>query len=125
MVYSLLAREIYANEEELTAPCGRGVVELFRTVKREKELHRKILAFSVSHDQRTVRIYGHYPVLDGEKITFYRHAIHTFDFTELDGKEKWSAYKFTKKVYDIWMPTHLKRICSVINDLPLNFKAPQ
>lgn len=103
----------------------RGVVELFRMVKREKELHREILAFSLSHDHRTVRIYGHYPVLDGEKTTFYRHAIHTSDFTALDGKEKWTAYKFTKNVYDIWMPTHLKRICSVIDDLPLNFKVSQ
>jgi hypothetical protein len=100
----------------------RGVVELFRMVKREKELHREILAFSVSHDHRTVRIYGHYPVLDGAKTTFYRHAIHAFDFT-LNGKKKWTAYKFTKNVYDIWMPTHLNRICSAIDDLPLDFKA--
>ena len=28
----------------------RGIVELFRLVKREKELHREILAFSISHD---------------------------------------------------------------------------
>jgi hypothetical protein len=100
----------------------RGVVELFRMVKREKELHREILAFSVSHDHRTIRIYGHYPVLDGEKTTFYHHAIHTFDFTSLNGKEKWTAYKFTKNVYNIWMPTHLNRICSAIDDLPLDFK---
>jgi hypothetical protein len=52
-----------------------------------------------------VRIYGHYPVIDGEKTTFYRHAIHTFDFTALDGKEKWTAYKFAKNVYDIRMPS--------------------
>jgi hypothetical protein len=43
----------------------RCVVELFRLVKREKELHREILAFSVSHDDSSVRIYGHYPVIDG------------------------------------------------------------
>jgi hypothetical protein len=79
----------------------RGIVELFRIVKREKELHQEILAFLVSHDHRTVRIYSHYPVLNREKTTFYRHAIHTFDFTALDGKEKWTAYKFTKNVYDI------------------------
>ncbi|KAG9234155.1 hypothetical protein BJ875DRAFT_504907 [Amylocarpus encephaloides] len=96
----------------------RGVVELFRLVKREKELHREILAFSVSHDHRTARIYGHYPMIDGNKTTFYRHPIHEFSFTALDGKEKWTAYKFTKNVYDIWMPTHFKRICSVIDDLP-------
>jgi hypothetical protein len=96
----------------------RGVVELFRLVKREKELYREILAFSVSYDHRTVRIYGYYPVIDGKKTTFYRYPIREFSFTELDGKEKWIAYKFTKNVYDIWIPTHLKRIYSVINNLP-------
>ncbi|PQE15168.1 phosphatidylserine decarboxylase protein [Rutstroemia sp. NJR-2017a BBW] len=53
----------------------RGTVELFRLVKREKELHREILAFSISHDHRTVRIYGHYPVIDGKTTTFYRYPI--------------------------------------------------
>jgi hypothetical protein len=57
-------------------------------VKREKELHREILAFSVSHDHRKVRIYGHYPVIDGEKTTFYRHAVPMFNLSALDGKEK-------------------------------------
>lgn len=98
----------------------RGIVELFRLVKREKELHREILAFSISHDHRTVRIYGHYPVINEKKTTFYRHPIKTFDFTSEDGKEKWTAYKFTKNIYDIWMPTHLKRICLVIDKLPPN-----
>jgi hypothetical protein len=102
----------------------RGIVELFRLVKRENELHRKILAFSISHDHRTVRIYGHYPIIDGEKTTFYRHPIKEFSFTSEEGKDKWTSYKFTKNVYDIWMPTHLKRICSVIDKLPsdLNFE---
>jgi hypothetical protein len=98
----------------------RGVVELFRLVGREKELHREILAFSISHDDRTVRIYGHYPVINRKDTTFYRHSIRTFDFTELDSKEKWTAYKFIKNVYDTWMPTHFKRICSVIDKLPSN-----
>ncbi|KAL7796475.1 hypothetical protein V8C37DRAFT_371807 [Trichoderma ceciliae] len=102
----------------------RGMVELFRLMKREKELHREILAFSISHDHETVRIYGHYPIIDGDKTTFYRHPIKKFDFTSEEGKDKWTSYKFTKNVYDIWMPTHLKRICSVIDKLPsnLNFK---
>jgi hypothetical protein len=96
----------------------RGVVNLFRLVKREKELHREILAFSISHDDSSVRIYGHYPVIDGPNTTFYRHPIHKFDFTALDGKEKWTAYKFTKNVYDRWMPGHFKRICSAIDEIP-------
>ncbi|TVY89106.1 hypothetical protein LAWI1_G004645 [Lachnellula willkommii] len=105
----------------------RGTVELFRLIKREKELHREILAFSISYDHETVRIYGHYPVIDGDKTTFYRHPIKKFDFTSEEGKDKWTSYKFTKNVYDIWMPTHLKRICSVIDKLPsdLNFEVSQ
>jgi hypothetical protein len=96
----------------------RGLIELFKLVKREKELHREILAFSISHDHRSVRIYGHYPVIDDKGTTFYRHPIHEFSFAALDGKEKWTAYRFTKNVYDLWMPTHFERLCSAINTLP-------
>lgn len=103
----------------------RAIVELFRLVNREQELHREILAFSISHDHRTVRIYGHYPVIEGPNTTFYRDLIHDFSFT-MGGEEKWRAYRFTKNVYDIWMPTHLDRIRSVIDELPsdFNFEVP-
>lgn len=103
----------------------RALVELFRSVKREKELDREILAFSISHDHTSVRIYGHYPVIEGDKSTFYRHPIRQFYFT--DGDEKWTAYKFTKNVYDTWMPKFHKLICSGINDLPagINFDLSQ
>ena len=102
----------------------RGIIELFKLVKREKELHRRVLAFSISHDDEIVRIFGHYPVIDGDKTTFYRHPIHIFGITALDGKDKWTAYKFTKNVYDVWMPTHIKRILSAIDDIPsgVNFE---
>ena len=105
----------------------RSVVELYKAVKRGKELHGEILAFSISHDHSTVRIYGHYALIDGNKTTFYRHPIKKFDFTSEEGIDKWTAYKFTKNVYDIWMPTHLKRICSAIDQLPpdLNFEVSQ
>ena len=96
----------------------RALVVLFQYVKREKELHREILTFSISHDHRSVRIYGHYPVIEEDKTTFYRHLIHTFDFTALDGREKWTAYKFVKNVYDHYSPKIQKLICSAIDDLP-------
>ena len=45
----------------------------------------------------------------------------------LNTRDKWTAYKSTPNVYEIWMPTHLKRICSVTDQLPaaLNFEASQ
>jgi hypothetical protein len=105
----------------------RATVELFRLVGREMELHREILAFSISHDHRSVRIYGHYPVINGKDTKYYRHLIHTFDFTALDGREKWTAYKFTKNIYDVWMPKHFKWLCSAIDQIPadLDFSVPQ
>ena len=105
----------------------RAIVELFQSVKREKELDQEILAFSISHDHRSVRIYGHYPVIERDKTTFYRYPIHEFSFTALDGKEKWTAYKFTKNVYDTWMPKLHKLISSGIDDLPagINFDLSQ
>jgi len=98
----------------------RGLVELFRLVGREKELHREINGFSISHDDEAVRIYGHYALVNGTENTFYRHPIRKFDFTELDGKEKWTTHTFVRNIYDIWLTPHFKRICSVIDELPLD-----
>ncbi|QVM13717.1 hypothetical protein D8B26_008323 [Coccidioides posadasii str. Silveira] len=96
----------------------QGIVELFRLVKREEEVNREILAFSISHDHRTVRIYGHYAIVKEEKTEYYRHPIHTFDFTALDGKEKWTAYRFTRNIYEKWAPNHLNTILSALDEIP-------
>ncbi|EON96493.1 hypothetical protein UCRPA7_8012 [Phaeoacremonium minimum UCRPA7] len=105
------------NAHSMTV-AARGIVELFRLVKRENEVHRQVLAFSVSHDHRSVRIYGYYPVIDEKDTKYYRHPIYMFDFTALDGRDKWTIYQFVKNVYDTWVPDHFKRICSVIDQLP-------
>ncbi|KAK3366610.1 hypothetical protein B0T24DRAFT_722625 [Lasiosphaeria ovina] len=98
----------------------RAVVELFRALKREGEVHRQIPAFSVSHGNTPVGIYGHYPVIDGKDTKYYRHPIRSFIFTSPDGREKWTAYRFVKNVYAIWVPAHHEKICSAIDQLPSN-----
>lgn len=98
----------------------RGIVELFKLGKRESELHGELLTFSISHDHRTVRLYGYYPIIDGRKINIYRHPIHTFDITALDGKDKWTTYNFTVGIY-IYSLTLIERIRSVIDELPPDF----
>lgn len=101
------------------ALAARGIVELFRLVKREDEVNRQILSFSVSHNKDSVRIYGYYPVIDGEQTEYYRHPIHRFSLTALNGKERWTAYRFTTNVYELWVPEHIKFICSAIDQLNL------
>ncbi|MCJ1386984.1 hypothetical protein MMC17_010113 [Xylographa soralifera] len=61
-----------------------------------------------------VKIYGHYALIEGAKITFHRHLIRSFDFTEREGNNRWTAYKFVRKVYDHFAPIHLKRIQSAV-----------
>jgi len=36
------------------------------------------------------------------------------------GIDKWTAYTFTRNIYDLWMPGHLKRICSAIDMFDLD-----
>lgn len=96
----------------------KGIVELFRRVGRQAELHRTVLPFSVSHDNEAVRIYGHYALIDGDGASFYRHPITKFYITDREGKKRWTSYKFTIIVYKSFAPTHLKRICSVLIQLP-------
>ncbi len=95
----------------------KALVQLYKAVKCEKELHQKILAFSILHDHRSMRIYDHYAIVERDKTIFYRHFIHTFNFIALNEKNKWMMYKFTKNIYNTWMLIHHKRICSAIDDL--------
>lgn len=66
----------------------KGVVKLYKAVKRKKKLHRKILAFSILHNHRSVVIYGYYAIIEEEKTIFYRHPVYDFSFIALEGKDK-------------------------------------
>ncbi|KAI9818629.1 MAG: hypothetical protein M1832_004403 [Thelocarpon impressellum] len=95
-----------------------GVVELYRAVGRQEALHREILAFSVSHDHRNVRIYGHCALIKDKETSFYRHLVHAFDITARNGRDKWTAYKFTRNLYDTFVPIHVNRVCAAVDQLP-------
>ncbi|KAL9032598.1 MAG: hypothetical protein Q9180_006414, partial [Flavoplaca navasiana] len=99
----------------------RGIVEMFKLAKRDKEINGKLLTFSVTHDQRTVRLYGHYPIIVDSKTTkIYRHPIYTYDFTTLDGKDKWTTYNFVMAVYYQSLKL-LSDIRSIVDGLPDDF----
>lgn len=96
----------------------RGIVELFKLVYRIEELHREVI-FLVSYNYEGIRIYRHFPMNEGEKTTYWRYPLRKFDFTERNSIEKWTAYTFVKNVYDIFMPAIFQKICSAVDDLPL------
>ena len=36
----------------------------------------------------------------------------------MGGDQRWKAYTFVRNVYDLWLPGHFEKICSVIDKLP-------
>lgn len=97
---------------------ANAVVELYRVVSRQHELHRQILSFSISHNHRSLDIYGHYALINGEDISFHRYEVQSIPFANTGGRDKWRPYCFTRNIYDTFLPIHLKRLCSAIDQLP-------
>ena len=103
----------------IASVAANAVVQLYRdrAVSRLEELDRQILAFSISHDHVHVTIHGHYARIEGEKITFHRHQIRSFDISDQEGKDRWVTYHFVRKIYDYFAPIHLRRIRDAIEQL--------
>ncbi|MCJ1448704.1 MAG: hypothetical protein MMC23_009221 [Stictis urceolatum] len=104
----------------------RALIELYRKVSREQELDQKILVFSVAHDPSFVKIYGHYAKINGPSLRYFRYLIRSFDFIDTDvedsantsnRKDRWTAYRFTRKVYEDFVPRHLDRIRRALSPL--------
>ena len=104
----------------------RGLVTLFRLVHREQELHRKVLGFSISHDNEMVRIYGHYPFINGKSTTYHRCRISLFDILPtIEGDNRWKTPTFVQNVQDLWAGEHFKTICSAVDALQLEAESSQ
>lgn len=98
----------------------KSIFELFQIAKCKDEVYQIILAFLISHDTTTVRIYSHYPLIDGKNTTYFCHPIRSYDITDQEDKEKWIAYCFIRNIYTVFMPEHLERIWSTVDAIPAN-----
>ena len=65
-----------------------------------------------------MKIFGHYASLEGPEPRFYRYPIRRAYFTE--DEDRWTAYRFTRNLYDVFAPIHLQRILAVLDHLPDN-----
>lgn len=96
----------------------RGVVDVFRRAGRAKDVHRRVLGFSISHDDNGVRIHAHYPEIDGDKTTYWRETLKDFSISNDKGKDRWVCYHFTLNVCQKFALPFLKRLQAAINTLP-------
>ncbi|KAL8906528.1 MAG: hypothetical protein Q9207_001966 [Kuettlingeria erythrocarpa] len=139
MYFPFLMGEVKCGEEALaradrqnmhsSSVALNALVQLFRaipptvgeggkTTLRTQELHRQILAFSISHDNTSVKLYGHYVVIEGDKTSFYRYPILQSDLEFRQDTEHWRYYQFVRSLYADFAPAHLKRVKSAIAQLP-------
>ncbi|KAK0302215.1 hypothetical protein LTR82_017950 [Friedmanniomyces endolithicus] len=106
----------------------RAIVRLFvaaygRDHDRTKELLGRILAFSVSHNNRLVNLYGHYAVASASSddsagsLQFFRYDIAMFSLTMNDGQDRYKAYNFIRNLYDKFAPQHLQRIQDAVGQM--------
>ncbi len=103
----------------------RAIVMLYREAfghtapHRVRELYGKVLAFTVSHDNDRVLLYGHFAVanISGE-LEFYHYPIDIISLTIRDGVGRYRAYNFVWNVYEKFAPDHRKRIKDAVAHLP-------
>ena len=104
-----------------------AIIELYKAAfgttypDRMNELNGQVLAFSVSHNNSLVYLYGHYAVLSDDSTRtpkFYRYDIAIFSFTLYDGADRYKAYNFVRNVYEKFAPEHRKRIKDAVASLP-------
>lgn len=88
----------------------------YRSEKRMNDLFRKVLVFSISHDQQDARLYGHYAVAYGQKWTYYRYRIRKFDLT--DSNSLLAIHNFVRNIYKSYLPVHVRRLKDALAALP-------
>jgi hypothetical protein len=58
-----------------------------------------------------VRTYGHYITFEGGKTSYWRHEVcNEVNLTSGKEEDRWFSYKFSKNIYEVWVPEHLKRL---------------
>ncbi len=84
--------------------------------KKADSLNGQILAFSISHDQEDARLYGHYAIIQGDKLAYYRYRIRKFDLT--DSSSLLAIHNFVRNLLKSYLPVHVQRLKDALAALP-------
>jgi hypothetical protein len=86
--------------------------------KQFESLLGKILVYSISHDQKNARVYGHFALAEGEIWRYYRHFIDSFDIANKE-RDLLALHNFARNVLTKYAPELLERIRKAIAALPV------
>lgn len=90
----------------------------YREDKQFQSLLGRILVYSISHDHKDARLYGHYALVEEEKWTYYRHHIRHYDIAH-EEKDLLALHNFARNVLTAYAPKLLKRLQKAITALPV------
>ena len=91
----------------------------YREDKQFESLLGKILVYSISHDQKSARLYGHFALVEGEQWTYYRHHIAIFDIVHKE-RDLLALHNFARNVLTVYAPKLFKRLQKAIAALPVS-----
>ena len=91
----------------------------YREDKQFESLLGRILVYSISHDQKDARLYGHYALVEGEKWTYYRHCIEKFDIGRKE-RDLLALHNFARNVLTVYTPKLLEQLQKAIAALPVS-----
>ncbi|KAK0261293.1 hypothetical protein LTR35_017872 [Friedmanniomyces endolithicus] len=118
----LTSNETSIEESELQALHGASVacstvIKLYQKVLAAAELHRRILVFSVSYNQRVVKIFGHFAMIEGDNITYHRHPLFETNLVD-DASNRTTPYQIALSIWKHFFPVHLARFRDVLGRQP-------
>lgn len=104
----------------------RGIVMIFQLAGLEARIHREVVAWSVSHDHRVVRVYGYYPVFDGfGSYRIHSHLVFSLDLlTCKTEQERFKVLRACVQVYHEGVCL-LARIRAAIDQIPERRDPPE
>lgn len=96
----------------------RGIVDLYRKINRPQDVHRRVLGFSISHDEYAERIHAYYPEINGDETTYWRVKLKDFSLGSDHGKDISTSHQFTLNVCQMFALPLVERLKNVIDELP-------
>lgn len=91
----------------------------YREDTQFESLLGRILVYSISHDQKDARLYGHYALVEGERWIYHRHCIEKFDIGRKE-KDLLALHNFARNVLTLYAPKLLRRLQKAIAVLPVS-----
>lgn len=90
----------------------------YRLEKRMARLNGRILVFSISHNHREARLYGHYALIHDEQWTYHRYCVNIF-FILTNRDDILVMHNFVQNLFRMYQPELAQQLKDALAALPM------